>query len=230
MNRSGRGRFITFEGGEGAGKSTQLRQLAAALRARGIDVVITREPGGSPRAEEIRTYLLAGHARDLGATAEAVLFSAARLDHIDRLIRPALERGAWVLCDRFADSTRAYQGALGDVDTGLIDALERVVVGDMRPDLTIVLDIAAPVGLARAAARRGADAAPDRFEAEDVGFHTRLRSAFQAIAEQHADRCVVVDADQEETAVAAAIAAIVEQRFEELVHPHEPVIGLRRNG
>src|SRR5690606_35479771 len=140
----------------GAGKSTQVERLRSRLSQRGIGVVATREPGGAPRAERIRSFLLAGRAKALGPAAEAILFSAARNDHLDTTIRPALARGQWVLCDRFSDSTRAYQGALGDLDPTFLTRLEEVVVGATRPDLTLVLDLPPELGLARAAARRQA--------------------------------------------------------------------------
>src|SRR5689334_16425665 len=142
-----RGRFITFEGGEGTGKSTQVQRLARQLISRGIEVVLTREPGGSPGAEAIRHVLLSGAAKPLGPDAEAMLFAAARDDHVRSLIAPALARCQWVLCDRFADSTRVYQGALGQVDPRLIRSLERIAVGDCVPDLTLILDLPAFVGL-----------------------------------------------------------------------------------
>ena len=173
-----RGRFITFEGGEGTGKSTQVKLLAERLRAHGIDVVTTREPGGSPGAEIIRHVLLSGAAKPFGPAAEAILFAAARDDHLAETIRPALARGAWVISDRFADSTRVYQGVLGEVDPNLIHGLERIVVGDGKPDLTIVLDVPPEIGLERAAKRR-ADEAADRFEAEGLDYHRRLREAFR---------------------------------------------------
>jgi dTMP kinase len=214
-----RGAFITFEGGEGAGKSTQIARLAATLRARsGRPVCVTREPGGSPRAEEIRTALLDGVAKPYGPFAEALLFSAARIDHLDRLIRPALRRGETVLCDRFIDSTRAYQGAAGGLDPGLVDALERVVVGPTRPDLTLILDLAPEAGLARAAgrgARTGQGA--DRFEAEALDFHVRLREAFLAIARAEPERCAVIDASRDPDAVEAAIGAAVAARLPDLL-------------
>lgn len=188
-----RGKFITFEGGEGSGKSTQAALLVTRLRRLGIAVVQTREPGGSPGAEAVRHVLLSGAAKPLGAETEAMLFAAARADHLDTTIRPALARGAWVVCDRFADSTRVYQGAVGAVDPAVIRALERVTVGDTVPDLTLVLDLPAEAGLARAAGRRqGGDA--DRFEAEDVSFHARLRDAYRAIAAAEPGRCAVIDA------------------------------------
>lgn len=209
-----RGRFITFEGGEGTGKSTQIRRLEQRLRAAGHAVVVTREPGGSPGAEAMRHILLSGAARPLGTDAEAILFAAARDDHVRTLIAPALAAGAWVLCDRFVDSTRAYQGILGGVDTRLIDALERITVGDTRPDLTLVLDLPPEIGLARAALRRGHDA-PDRFEAEAVEFHTRLRAAYRAIAESAPERCVLVDAAGDPEQIAVRIWDIVCERFPE---------------
>jgi dTMP kinase len=211
-----RGRFVTFEGGEGAGKSTQMRALAAFLEARGIDVVATREPGGSPKAERIRAALLAGEAEDLGPFAEALLFAAARIDHVRETIAPALARGAWVICDRFADSTRVYQGIAGDLDPKLVTALERTIPGELRPDLTIVLDLPAEIGLARATARRGEDGAPDRFEKESLAKHALIRDGFLAIARDEPDRCAVIDAARDEAAVAADVAGIVAARFPEV--------------
>ena len=167
----GRGRFVTFEGGEGAGKSTQIRLLADRLKRQGLDVVVTREPGGSALAERLRALLLAGRAHDLGALGEAVLFSAARADHVDRLIRPALMAGQWVLSDRFADSTRVYQGAVGAVPMGQVAALEKLALDGLKPDLTLVLDLSAEAGLARAAAR----ASPASAERSS----TRVRSGFR---------------------------------------------------
>jgi dTMP kinase len=150
-----RGRFITFEGGEGTGKSTQAAMLAERLEAFGLNVVLTREPGGSLGAEAIRHVVLSGAAQPLGSHAEAILFAAARDDHVRQLIRPALEDGRWVVCDRFADSTRIYQGVLGNIDPRVIKALERVALGDTRPELTCILDVPPAVGLRRAAKRRG---------------------------------------------------------------------------
>src|SRR6187551_974602 len=147
-----RGKFITFEGGEGSGKSTQASMLAQRLKAMGVGVRQTREPGGSPGAEIIRHVILSGAAKPLGPDAEAMLFAAAREDHLSNTIRPALERGQWIICDRFADSTRVYQGVLGHVDARLIKSLERITVGDTRPDITFILDISAEHGLARASA------------------------------------------------------------------------------
>lgn len=206
------GRFITFEGGEGAGKSTQVRHLRAHLEQAGIRVIATREPGGSPRAEALRAALLAGKAAELGAFGEAVLFGAARIDHIDTLIRPALAGGAWVICDRFADSTRAYQGAAGNVKPELIAALERVVVGSVKADLTFLLDIEPSLGLARARARAG-DAAADRFEGEDLSFHQSLRRAFLDIATREPNRMKVVNAAWPEHEIADEIWALTRRAF-----------------
>ncbi|MCW2573480.1 MAG: dTMP kinase [Frankiales bacterium] len=207
-----RGRFITLEGGEGAGKSTQARLLAERLRMRGFECITTREPGGSPGAERLREVLLSGAVAPLGSTAEALLFTAARIDHLDHTIRPALARGAFVVCDRFIDSTRAYQGALGNLDPNLISALERVAVGSTRPDLTLILDLPPDVGMARAAARR-ADAVPDRFERENSSFHEGLRRAFLEIARQDSERCVVVDARRSLSEIADEIWTTVEARL-----------------
>jgi dTMP kinase len=207
------GCFITFEGGEGAGKSTQLRHLAQKLRDHGVETVTTREPGGTPLAEKLREMLLAGRAAAFGPLGEAALFSAARIDHIDAVIAPALARGAFVLCDRFADSTRAYQGAQGKADPRMIALLEHVAVGPVRPNLTILLDLPAEEGLARASRRRSAGAEPDRFEREDLQFHEGLRRAFLDIANGDPHRCCIVDATQPVDAVADAIWKLVEARF-----------------
>lgn len=207
-----RGRFITFEGGEGTGKSTQVRLLAQRLKAHGIDVVTTREPGGSLGAEVIRHVLLSGAAKPFGPAAEAILFAAARDDHLAETIRPALARGAWVISDRFADSTRVYQGVLGQVDPNLVKALERIIVGPDKPDLTLILDVPTNVGLRRAARRR-AGASADRFEAEDVGYHERLRDAFRALAEQEPERCVLIDTTPPRDQVAETIWAAVQARL-----------------
>jgi dTMP kinase len=210
--RSIRGKFLTFEGGEGAGKSTHTAILAKRLEDLGIAVVLTREPGGSPGAEIIRHILLSGVAKPLGAAAEAMLFAAARDDHVQQTILPALEQGAWVICDRFIDSTRVYQGALGDVDPRLIRALERIVLGDLRPDLTLILDVPAELGLARAAKRRGS-AAIDRFEGETLEFHQKLRTAYQALAAAEPQRCVLVAAGGSKQQVAEEIWRAVGTRF-----------------
>lgn len=191
------GIFVTFEGGEGAGKSTLIGSLAAWLREEGHEVLVTREPGGSPLAERLRALLLAGAFRDGGPEAEAAVFAAARSDHISKTIGPALDAGAIVLCDRFFDSTRVYQGFAGSVDHALLTELEREAVGDRRPDVTLVLDCPVEIGLARASARRGAGAAVDRFEAEGVAFHSRVREGFLAVAAADPGRCRVVDASRD---------------------------------
>ncbi len=207
-----RGRFITFEGGEGTGKSTQAALLAQRLEAVGFRVLVTREPGGSPGAEAIRHVLLSGAAKPLGADVEAILFSAARDDHVRTTILPALEAGRWVICDRFIDSTRVYQGVLGHVDMRLINALERIALGDLRPDLTIILDADPDVGLTRAQRRRG-KAAADRFEAEAIEFHQELRAAFRALAERDPERCVVIAATGSKTEVSDRIWDVVAGRL-----------------
>ena len=210
--RAPRGRFITFEGGEGSGKSTQIRRLAESLEADGIPTLVTREPGGTPGAEVLRHLVLSGMGKLFGADLESMLFAAARDDHVQRVIAPALAEGVWVLCDRFADSTRVYQGKLGKVDPKLLDALERVTIGDLRPDLTLVLDVPVEVGLQRATARRGAETA-DRFEAEGVAFHQRLREAYREIVRENPDRCVLVDADADAETVAARIREVIKTRL-----------------
>jgi dTMP kinase len=220
-----RGKFITFEGGEGTGKSTQAALLANKLESLGLLVLLTREPGGSPGAEIIRHVLLSGAAKPLGAEAEAMLFAAAREDHVRCTIAPALAAGKWVVCDRFADSTRVYQGALGQVDRRLIKGLERVSIGDLLPDLTLVLDVPVEVALERSAARRG-NAAPDRFEAEDVAFHQKLREAFRALATDEPERCVIVAASAPRVQVANAIWDAVQARLDPTTAtlvPPEPV-------
>jgi dTMP kinase len=205
-----RGCFITFEGGEGSGKSTQVTRLADRLKLRGIDVVTTREPGGSPGAEAMRILLLKGIAKPLGPTAETMLFAAARDDHVHSTIDPALSRGAWVISDRFMDSTRVYQGALGNVDPRLIRALERVTIGDVVPDLTFMLDVPVEVGMARVKSRGGER---DRFEAEDLEFHVQLREAFRDAAEREPKRCVLIDASQNPDLVAVRIWMSVVERL-----------------
>ena len=205
-----KGRFITLEGGEGAGKSTQARRLAERLRAAGHEVALTREPGGSPGAETIRELLVTGGADRWSPVTEALLMYAARRDHIERTIAPALERGAWVVSDRFADSTRAYQGAGGGVPASFIQALERYVLGELRPDLTLILDLPVEAGHARIARRNHAET---RFEAKGEAFHQRLREGFLAIARVEADRCVVIDAAAAPKAVAEAIWSAVQARL-----------------
>jgi dTMP kinase len=205
-----RGRFITFEGGEGAGKSTQLRRLAERLAAGGDEVVATREPGGSPGAEAIRALLVDGAVDRWSALTETLLMYAARRDHIERVIAPALERGAWVLSDRFFDSTRAYQGAAGGTPADFIRALEAAVVGACIPDLTLILDLSVDVGLARAAQRAGGEG---RFEAKGEAFHDRLRQAFHEIAAAEPERCRLIDADGDLDAVASRVDAALASRW-----------------
>ena len=206
-----RGRFITLEGGEGAGKSTQQNRLVARLSQLGHDVVATREPGGSEGGEAIRELLVNGPPERWSAVTEVLLMNAARRDHIERRIRPALERGAFVVCDRFADSTRAYQGAGGEADTAFIETVERHVVGDVRPDLTLILDLPVEDGLHRAAHRGGGEA---RFEAKGIEFHQRLRQGFLDIAAAEPQRCVVIDSHQSQEVVAEAIWEAVQARLD----------------
>jgi dTMP kinase len=213
-----RGRFITFEGGEGSGKSTHAAALAERLRGLGIAVVLTREPGGSPGAEIIRHVILSGAAKPLGPGAEAILFAAARDDHVRTTIEPALARGRWVVCDRFIDSTRVYQGALGNVDDHLIRALERVTVGELKPELTFILDVPAEIGLARAGKRRGIGSA-DRFEGESQEFHEKLRDAYRLLALAEPERCVLIDASAAREVVTERIWRVVSQRLDPATAP-----------
>ncbi|WP_309084342.1 dTMP kinase [Chelativorans sp.] len=203
-----RGFFITLEGGEGAGKSTQIRLLAEHLRAEGRDVVTTREPGGSPGAEAVRHVLLSGAAEPFGPTLEAILFAAARADHVEQVIRPAVARGAVVLCDRFIDSSRVYQGVTGGLDPDFMAALERITVNGVMPDLTIILDIDPEEGLRRAVERRGEETA-DRFEKEALEIHRRRREAFLEIAQREPRRCAVIDATPPAEEVARAVKEAV---------------------
>lgn len=213
-----RGRFITFEGGEGSGKSTQAKLLADRLRGQGVDVILTREPGGSPGAEVIRHVLLSGAAKPFGTQAEAMLFAAARDDHVRQLIQPAIRNGQWVICDRFADSTRIYQGTLGNVDPRIIRSLERISVGDTKPDLTFVLDVPAEEGIARSNRRRGR-APQDRFESETAEFHAKLREAYRELTEREPQRCILIDGTQMSKTIADVIWAIVSKRFNRSATP-----------
>jgi dTMP kinase len=200
------GRFITFEGGEGSGKSTQSRMLAKHLSECGQPVVLTREPGGTPGAEAIRELLVTGDPGRWSAWSEACLVNAARVDHVDRVIRPALARGDWVICDRFVDSTRAYQGAgKGIADSDLCDLHARATA-NLWPDLTLVLRLGADAGLERAGARGGVEA---RFEAHDAAFHARITAFFDALPGREPERCRGFDATQPKDVLAAAIAAEV---------------------
>ncbi|AYG59162.1 dTMP kinase [Rhizobium jaguaris] len=207
------GLFVSFEGGEGAGKSTQIRRLAERLRGLGHNVLVTREPGGSPGAEAVRHVLLSGAAEMFGTRMEAILFAAARNDHVEEVIRPALARGTIVLCDRFMDSSRVYQGVTGNLEPDFIEALQRVAVNGVVPDCTLILDIPAEIGLERARRRASATAAPDRFEKEEMQTHEKRREAFLDIAARDPGRCHVVDAQRPEDAIADEIADIIEERL-----------------
>ena len=213
-------RFLTFEGGEGVGKSTQVKRLVDNLNRVAIPAVRTREPGGTPRAEAIRSFILQGRSESWGAGAEAILFAAARHDHVAQLIAPNLARGTWVISDRFHDSTRAYQGLTGGVDDKLIEALEALALDGHVPDLTIVLDMDPEAAFRRVAQRDledGLAQTGDRFEKEELDWHRRLRDGFLAIAAANADRCVVLSADQDEDALEQQIWAAVQTRFPELL-------------
>ena len=206
-----RGRFISLEGGEGAGKSTLARGLAERLRARGHDVVVTREPGGTPNAEAIRALLVEGEAARWSPMGETLLLYAAREDHVRTLIEPALAQGRWVISDRFADSTRAYQAAAGGLDISVIDALHQTVLGGFEPDLTLVVDLDPQIGLARTVAR---GEAATRFEQKPPAFHAALRAGFLAIAEAEPGRCAVIDGAQPPEALLATADSLVRTRLE----------------
>jgi dTMP kinase len=214
VTRGAKGRFITLEGGEGAGKSVQAKRLEERLAGLGLSVIRTREPGGSPGAEALREAILSGFGADFGPAGQALMFAAARVDHLEKTILPALARGAWVVSDRFADSTRAYQGVAGDLPQDFIASLERLTVGATRPDLTLILDLAPGVGLERAAKRRQGKGGADRFESEGLAFHQTLRRAFLEIAAAEPGRCALVDAGGSEAEVAAAIWSAVETRLD----------------
>lgn len=212
-------RFITFEGGEGVGKSTQVRRLLNNLGHHGIEVVRTREPGGTPKAEAIRSFILQGRSEVWGAGSEAVLFAAARLDHVNQLIAPNLAKGTWVISDRFCDSTRAYQGLTGGVDDRLINALEDLALDGHTPDLTIILDMDPETAFRRVEQRTiedGLQLTGDRFEKEELDWHKLLRANFLDIAGNNPDRCVVISAEQGEEELEKAIWAVVSDRFPEL--------------
>jgi dTMP kinase len=211
-----RGKFITIEGGEGGGKSTQIKRLARALEAAGCTVVSTREPGGSPGGEEIRALLVQGAPERWDPMTEVMLFAAARREHVVRTIEPALAAGRWVISDRFADSTLAYQGYGRGIDRAALESLRRLAVGALVPDLTLVLDLPVEIGLARARARAGQEL---RFEAMDPAFHERLRQGFLAIAAAEPHRCTVIDADRSIDAVHEAIVAAVGRRLSIAVSP-----------
>lgn len=216
-----RGKFITFEGGDASGKTTQVLRLAERLRMRGYEVVVTREPGGSPGAEAIRHVLLSGFAKQLGPDAETMLFAAARDDHVNTLIRPALENGAWVISDRFLDSTRVYQGIVGGVDMALIRAMERLTLGGLLPDMTVLLDVPPEVSVERAATRGGN---ADRFESMGDDTKKWIREAFRRFAESEPQRWVIIDAGKGKTpdAVAMAVWMQVSQRLLRSAQPAMP--------
>lgn len=204
-----RGRLITFEGGEGAGKSTQIQRLAAALSAAGIAVVVSREPGGTIGAEAIRNLLVNGPPERWLPLGETLLLLAARLDHVERKVRPALAAGQWVLCDRFVDSTRVYQGMAGTVGVELVNRLQAATIGDLAPDLTLILDVPVEIGLAR----RGPSTTESRFEDKGTAFHQRVRDGFLQLAAAEPARCRVIDGAKDVDAVAAALRAAVATRF-----------------
>ncbi len=204
------GLFISFEGGEGAGKSTQITLLAETLRKRGLDVVVTREPGGSPGAEAVRHVLLSGAAEPFGVRMEAMLFAAARNDHVEEVIRPALNKGSVVLCDRFLDSSRVYQGTTGNLEPEFIETLQRIAIDGTMPDLTLIFDIPAASGLARARKRADEGAMPDRFEKEELETHEKRREAYLDIALNEPRRCRIVNADQPPEKVTEDVLLLVE--------------------
>lgn len=208
-----RGLFITFEGGEGSGKSSQVKRLLKELEKIGEKAIATREPGGSPGAEAIRHVLLSGAAEVLGTDMEAILFAAARADHVTTIIEPALSAGTHVLCDRFIDSTRVYQGATGAVDADFLAGLEAVACGDVRPDLTIVLDIDPAEGMKRAQSRREGQEAPDRFEKESLALQQERREAYLRIAEKEPERCVVINAKGSPATVFGRIKSALRERL-----------------
>jgi len=219
LNSGGSARFITFEGGEGVGKSTQVKQLLARLGHCGISAVCTREPGGTPKAEAIRSFILGGQSESWGVGAEAVLFAAARLDHVTQLVAPNLESGKWVISDRFHDSTRAYQGLTGGVEPKLIDALEELALNGYGPQLTIVMDMDPKEAFQRVEERSkdsGIAISSDRFERENIQWHQRLRQGFLEIAKNNPERCFVVSATGDELDIAEEIWGIVQKQFPEL--------------
>ena len=211
------GKFITFEGGEGSGKSTQARLLSEQFWRVGVHTFITREPGGSPFAEALRKIILDPNTPEHSALSEALLFYAARADHLDNTVRPALNAGLWVICDRFIDSTRVYQGIAGGLPGEVIDVLNQIVVSPTFPDLTIILDVPAELGLGRAHSRRmdrvNPDIEADAYEKRDLAFHWKLRDAFRDIARQEPERCVIIDAAQDERTVFAEVWRAVQARL-----------------
>ena len=214
------GKFITIEGGEGVGKSTQIAALRDALAASGHEVVVTREPGGTPRAERIRELLLENSAEPMPAACELLLMFAARATHLENVIRPALARGAWVVCDRFIDATYAYQGGGRGFDVGFISVLDKAVLGTLRPDLTILLDAPVEIASERARARNEARGGADRFEREQQAFFARVRATYLERARQEPDRICIVDATRSREDVAEAIATAVRTRLTDTVSAH----------
>ncbi len=213
MQMQDKGKFITLEGGEGAGKSTQIVMMADFLTAKGIDVVVTREPGGSPDAEEIRRLLISGGKDRWDAVTELLLFSAARRNHLQKKILPAINAGKWVISDRFADSTTAYQGCgygENSVPKEMLEAVYKMVAGEFVPDVTFILDIPVDEGMKRVIAR-GEDKA--RFEQMDMAFHEKLRAAYAKIAADNPDRCVLVNALNTKENIHKELVKIIEQRF-----------------
>ena len=206
-----KGHFITLEGGEGAGKSTQIKRLAAALEGAGIKAITTREPGGAPGAEEIRNLLVNGNTDRWAPMAEVLLHTAARAEHLDKTVMPALKDGSWVISDRFSDSTMAYQGYGHGVDKGVIENIHHDAFGDFKPDLTLIIDISPDAGLARAGAR--GDEGEDRYERMGDGFHQRIRAGFLEIAKNDSARCVVIDGELDEDGVFAAIQNAVRENL-----------------
>jgi len=207
------GNFITFEGGEGAGKSTQVRLLAEALENKAPGLVTTREPGGAPGAEQIRELLVSGATNRWQPLTEALLNHAARIEHLEHTIKPALQRGQWVISDRFADSTLAYQGYGHGIDLEHLENLQRVVIGDFKPNLTFVMDLPVEEGLRRALDRGDGE---DRYERMGIDFHNRLRAGFLTICEKQADRCVLIDATQDIDSIHRSIIDAVHHKFPEL--------------
>ncbi len=210
-------RFITFEGGEGAGKSTQVKRLAASFAAAGIGSVTTREPGGSEGGEAIRNLVVSGSADRWNDTTEALLFMTARYDHVERLIKPAMAEGKWVLCDRFYDSTYVYQGMVKGVGTQWLDGLYAHLFGNFGPDVTLLLDLPAEAGLRRATAR--GNEAESRFERMGLAFHTKLREAFLSRHAAEPNRVLKIDASQSPDAVHAQIIAVLNARFNLALKP-----------
>lgn len=207
------GRFITFEGGEGSGKSTQAHLLQQKLEQNNVSAVLTREPGGSPGAEEIRHLLMRGESERWSALSETLLLYAARTDHLLRTIRPSLRRGYWVICDRFADSSHAYQGTASGVPQALLDTLDTAVIESTVPDLTVILDLPAEEGLSRAESRKDEPGLEDRFERRRIDFHEKLRAGFLDVAKRNPERCIVVDGLQDAETIANQVWDAVQSRL-----------------